>query len=132
MEHPQLRKVTDLADPALDDYLRMTDVRLRSRVEVERGMFMAESYEVISRAIDAGMAPRSFLMGEKWLEKFAPLYTPFPEVPVYVGAEPLIEQLTEQMHAAAGELQFELAARLRDEVGELKKELRQMQSAGHA
>lgn len=44
----------------------------------------------------------------------------------------LIEQLTEQMHSAAGELQFELAARLRDEVGELKKELRQMQSAGHA
>ncbi|AXJ11040.1 excinuclease ABC subunit UvrB [Arthrobacter sp. PM3] len=44
----------------------------------------------------------------------------------------LIEQLTEQMHAAAAELQFELAARLRDEVGELKKELRQMQSAGHA
>ncbi|MBW4095833.1 MAG: excinuclease ABC subunit B, partial [Acidobacteria bacterium] len=44
----------------------------------------------------------------------------------------LISQLTEQMHAAAGELQFELAARLRDEVGDLKKELRQMQSAGHA
>ncbi|MDN3936914.1 excinuclease ABC subunit UvrB [Arthrobacter sp. YD4] len=44
----------------------------------------------------------------------------------------LIEQLTEQMHAAASELQFELAARLRDEVGDLKKELRQMQSAGHA
>ncbi len=44
----------------------------------------------------------------------------------------LIEQLTDQMHAAAGELQFELAARLRDEVGDLKKELRQMQSAGHA
>ena len=44
----------------------------------------------------------------------------------------LIEQLTEQMHAAAGELKFELAARLRDEVGELKKELRQMQAAGHA
>ena len=44
----------------------------------------------------------------------------------------LIEQLTEQMHAAAAELQFELAARIRDEVGDLKKELRQMQSAGHA
>ncbi len=38
----------------------------------------------------------------------------------------LIDQLTEQMHAAAAELQFELAARLRDEVGDLKKELRQM------
>ncbi|KPN18680.1 excinuclease ABC subunit UvrB [Arthrobacter sp. Edens01] len=44
----------------------------------------------------------------------------------------LIEQMTEQMHAAAAELQFELAARLRDEVGDLKKELRQMQNAGHA
>ncbi|UVJ41475.1 excinuclease ABC subunit UvrB [Arthrobacter sp. CJ23] len=44
----------------------------------------------------------------------------------------LIEQLTEQMHAAAAELQFEIAARIRDEVGELKRELRQMQSAGHA
>lgn len=44
----------------------------------------------------------------------------------------LIAQLTEQMHGAAEELQFELAARLRDEVSDLKKELRQMQSAGHA
>ena len=44
----------------------------------------------------------------------------------------LIESMTEQMHAAAAELQFELAARLRDEVGDLKKELRQMQNAGHA
>ena len=44
----------------------------------------------------------------------------------------LIASMTEQMHAAAGELQFELAARLRDEVGDLKKELRQMQNAGHA
>ena len=43
-----------------------------------------------------------------------------------------IEEMTAQMHAAAGELQFELAARLRDEVSELKKELRQMKAAGHA
>ncbi len=42
----------------------------------------------------------------------------------------LVEQLTEQMHTAAAELQFELAARLRDEVGELKRELRGMEEAG--
>ncbi|MGW7198950.1 excinuclease ABC subunit UvrB [Streptomyces chryseus] len=42
----------------------------------------------------------------------------------------LIEEMTEQMRAAAAELQFEVAARLRDEVGELKKELRQMREAG--
>ena len=41
----------------------------------------------------------------------------------------LIQELTAQMHAAAGELQFELAARLRDEISGLKRELRQMQAA---
>ncbi len=44
----------------------------------------------------------------------------------------VIEQMTERMRAAAAELQFEVAARLRDEVGELKKELRQMKEAGLA
>ncbi|MFE1782547.1 excinuclease ABC subunit UvrB [Streptomyces sp. NPDC059506] len=44
----------------------------------------------------------------------------------------LIAELTARMHAAAGELQFEVAARLRDEIGELKKELRQMREAGMA
>ena len=42
----------------------------------------------------------------------------------------LIGQLDDQMHEAARELQFEVAARLRDEIGELKKELRGMQAAG--
>src|SRR5262249_60691915 len=42
----------------------------------------------------------------------------------------LITELTEQMHAAAAELQFEIAARLRDEIKELKQELRGMQAAG--
>jgi excinuclease ABC subunit B len=44
----------------------------------------------------------------------------------------LIQQFTDRMHAAAADLQFELAARLRDEIGELKKELRQMREAGMA
>ncbi|MEJ7831700.1 MAG: excinuclease ABC subunit UvrB [Nocardioides sp.] len=42
----------------------------------------------------------------------------------------LIQDLTDQMKGAAAELQFELAARLRDEIGDLKKELRQMMEAG--
>ena len=41
----------------------------------------------------------------------------------------LIQDLSDQMRAAAAELQFELAARLRDEISDLKKELRGMQSA---
>jgi excinuclease ABC subunit B len=42
----------------------------------------------------------------------------------------LIKELTEQMVSAARELQFELAARLRDEIADLKKELRGMDAAG--
>ncbi|HRC42106.1 excinuclease ABC subunit UvrB [Nostocoides sp.] len=41
----------------------------------------------------------------------------------------LVQELTEQMHQAAAELKFEVAARLRDEVKDLKKELRQMSEA---
>ena len=41
----------------------------------------------------------------------------------------LIESLTEQMRGAASELQFELAARLRDEIKDLKRELRAMEEA---
>ncbi len=44
--------------------------------------------------------------------------------------ESLIKDLTEQMHRAAADLQFELAARLRDEIKELKRELRDMREAG--
>ena len=41
----------------------------------------------------------------------------------------LIDQLTQAMHTAAEELQFEVAARYRDEIHELKKELRGMRDA---
>ena len=46
--------------------------------------------------------------------------------------ERMIIEREQEMFVAAEDLRFELAARLRDEVGELKKELRGMRSAGHA
>ena len=39
----------------------------------------------------------------------------------------MIDEMTQQMHQAAETLNFEVAARLRDEVQELKKELRAVQ-----
>ena len=41
----------------------------------------------------------------------------------------MVQGLTDKMHTAAAELQFEVAARIRDEVQDLKKELRQMMEA---
>jgi excinuclease ABC subunit B len=44
----------------------------------------------------------------------------------------LVQELDAQMKSAAENLNFELAARLRDEISELKYELRQIEKAGHA
>ena len=63
----ELLRTTTLDDPRLDPYVRLTDVQLRSRIEPEKAVFIAESIEVIGRALDAGMEPLSLLTAEKYL-----------------------------------------------------------------
>ena len=63
----ELLRITTLNDPRLDPYVRLTDVQLRSRIEPEKAVFIAESIEVIGRALDAGMEPLSLLTAEKYL-----------------------------------------------------------------
>lgn len=62
-----------LEDPRLDAYARLTEAQLRSKLEPEKGIFVAESSKVIERALDGGMEPLSFLMDEKWIEPMRPL-----------------------------------------------------------
>ena len=90
-------------DARLADYTRLTDVALRRRLETERGLYMAESTKVIARAIEAGHAPRSFLMAPRHLAETAPLIAAAtgcqsdPEggpVPVYVAEESVLESIT--------------------------------------
>ncbi len=61
-------RVEAAEDPRLDDYLRLTDVALRRRVEPARGLYIAESSKVIARALEAGHRPRSVLTGARWLD----------------------------------------------------------------
>jgi excinuclease ABC subunit B len=70
--------------------------------------------------------------GEKGTAKSSGVVTPTRDVKSMPRAElaDLIHQLTDQMMAAARDLQFELAGRLRDEIHDLKKELRGMDAAG--
>ena len=46
-------RVTDADDPRLADYTRLTDVKLRTSLEAEAGLFIAEGTKVISRAVAA-------------------------------------------------------------------------------
>ena len=90
--------VDDLSDQRLLDYTSLTDVKLRSRLEPELGLFMAESKNVIERALEAGYKPRSFLIPEKWLdsmqETLARLGPEGKDVPVFVASEDVLEQIT--------------------------------------
>ncbi|WGW13704.1 RNA methyltransferase [Saxibacter everestensis] len=87
-------RITDPTDERVADYTRLTDVVLRRKHEPEKGMYIAESSTVIRRAMAAGHVPRSFLMHRKWLEDLAPLIAAHPDVPVFVGEDDVLEQLT--------------------------------------
>ena len=88
--------VTDPADPRLADFVSLTDVALRRRLEPEGGLYVAESEKVLRRALAAGHRPRSYLMAQRWLTDLADLVEQAERdgVPVYVGEHEVIERLT--------------------------------------
>lgn len=57
----------DLSDPRLDDFVRLTDVALRRKLESRRGLYLAEGLKVIERSLAAGHCPRAVLLEERWL-----------------------------------------------------------------
>ena len=86
-------------DPQLDAYARLTEAQLRSRLEPEKGIFIAESSKVIERALDGGMQPLSFLMDQKWVESLRPLverasFEQGADLPVYVLPHDELKKLT--------------------------------------
>jgi tRNA G18 (ribose-2'-O)-methylase SpoU len=89
----ELIEVTDAADPRLADYRDLRDVQLRTHLEAEHGLFLAEGQKVVRRAVEAGFAPRSFLMAPRWLEGLADVLER-SAAPCYVVSEALAEQVT--------------------------------------
>lgn len=93
-------RIADLADERLQAYTKLTERELRCVLEPEKGIFIAESAKVIERALDAGYEPVSFLLGEKWLEFFGPLFACVhagggaSSVPAFVAPMDLMEELT--------------------------------------
>ena len=67
----EIVEITDPADPRLRDYRDLRDVQLRTQVETEHGLFLAEGEKVVRRAAEAGFEARSFLMAPRWLDGLA-------------------------------------------------------------
>ena len=84
--------VTDVEDPRLADYARLTDMELRTSLESAQGLFIAEGTKVISRAVAAGYPVRSVLLTERRLGDLAAL--PAGGAPVYVVPDETAERLT--------------------------------------
>ena len=93
-----IESIRSLDDPRVDVFARMTDVQLRSRLEPERGIFIAESDKVIDRALAAGYEPLSRLIPDHRLERMRPLIERLEgreggEVAVFVASAEEIEKL---------------------------------------
>ncbi len=88
--------IEDPDDERVADYLRLTDMALRTRTEPEHGLYLAESDKVIRRALAAGHRPRSMLLAPRWVSDLADLVAAMAaaDVPVYVADHRVIESLT--------------------------------------
>ncbi|MTV26096.1 excinuclease ABC subunit UvrB [Nitriliruptoraceae bacterium ZYF776] len=122
-------QITDAMRAALDETERRREKQLA--YNVEHGI---DPQTVRKRVGDIIAAVRAEEAGEDYTPTSAPRGTAADgvdatDMPVEeLGA--LIRRLEEEMHEASAELRFEYAARLRDEVGDLKRELASMRAAG--
>ena len=121
--------LTDSMKAALDETERRRDKQLA--YNAEHGI---DPQTIRKRVGDIIAAVRAEELGEEYQAADAPAALPSDAVDTEeLPAEELaalIQRLEEEMHTAAGELRFEYAARLRDEIGDLKKELAGMRAAG--
>ena len=92
---PNIIEITDLADPALAPYFRLTEAQLRNKRNPEEGVFIAESHKVIGHALDAGCVPLSFLMERRQIEGVSgQLLERCPDTPVYTADREMLCRLT--------------------------------------
>jgi tRNA G18 (ribose-2'-O)-methylase SpoU len=89
----EVHHVAHVDDPRVADYRNLTDVTLRRRQEPAEGLFMAESHQVIGRALLAGYPIRSVLTTPRWLDAVVALGLPAGTV-VLLGDESLVKEIT--------------------------------------
>ena len=97
-------EITDINAPELDVFSRITEPQLRTYFEPEIGIFLAETANVIMRAIEAGYEPLSMLVESERLEAEAgPVFEciekycgreKLESMPIYIAGREIVTQLT--------------------------------------
>lgn len=92
---PNVIEITDFSAPELDVYARLNEVQLVNRRHIAEGLFIAESPNVVERALDAGYTPVSMLMETKHIEgKAAELISRAGDIPIYTAPLEVLKELT--------------------------------------
>ena len=90
----ELIEITDFSDPALDVYARLTEAQLLNRHCLSEGLFIAESPNVIDRALAAGYEPVSFLVEKRLYRGQTKDVIDRCSVPAFTAEFDLLTQLT--------------------------------------
>lgn len=92
---PNIIEITDFAAPELDLFARCSERQLVHIYEPALGLFIAESPNVIERALEAGYEPVSFLVERRQIAGHTlELLTRFDRIPVYTADEEVLFHLT--------------------------------------
>ena len=90
-----IREITDFGAPELDVFARLTEGQLKSRADLSKGLFIAESPNVILRALDGGYEPVSLLMERRHIEGQArEVVERCGNIPLYTAPLPVLTELT--------------------------------------
>ena len=92
---PNIIEITDFQAPELDVYARLTENQLVNRADPANALFIAESPNVIHRALDAGCVPVSLLLERKHIEGQAKsIIDRCGDLPVYTAPLSVLTELT--------------------------------------
>ena len=92
---PNVIEITDFGAPELDVYARLTENQLVNRADPENGLFIAESPNVILRALDGGCEPVSLLMERRHIGGQAKeVVERCGDIPLYTAPLPVLTELT--------------------------------------
>ena len=88
-------QITDLNDPQLDIYARLSEGQLLHYYEPDLGIFIAESPKVIQTAFEQGYEPISFLVEDRHIKTQAKdIILQYQDIPVYTASFDVLKQLT--------------------------------------
>ena len=92
---PNIIEIESFSDPELDVYARLTENQLVNRADPKNALFIAESPNVIARALDAGCCPVSMLLERKHIEGQArAIVARCGDIPIYTAPLDVLTKLT--------------------------------------